>query len=291
MTIKDIVNTGHCNTEYKRKPLNKIVHIRNLYTPIQPTVRQSADNVIYAEFLPDSNLQNYIYCYWQLKTVQTLSEQFNYSVVADGCIDIFFELNNPFDSYVMGFCKTFTEFPLNNAFNYIGIRFLPSMFPQLFKINAKELSNKFQCLDNVIPAASSFIENNISPDLNADEIKAIFDNYFLQLIAHTSFDNDNRFYEAVSIILKNFGVIDIEKDLNTGISQRQLRRLFEFYIGDTAKTFSKVVRFQNILKAKPSSQILRQNKLFFDVGYYDQAHFIKEFKNFYGVTPSKAFGR
>ena len=79
--------------------------------------------------------------------------------------------------------------------------------------------------------------------------------------------------------------------MNTGVSQRQLRRLFEFYIGDTAKTFAKVVRFQNILRAKPSSQSLRQNKLFFDVGYYDQAHFIKEFKNFYGVTPSKAFGR
>ena len=28
-----------------------------------------------------------------------------------------------------------------------------------------------------------------------------------------------------------------------------------------------------------------------ELGYYDQAHFIKEFKNFYGVTPSKAFGR
>lgn len=86
-------------------------------------------------------------------------------------------------------------------------------------------------------------------------------------------------------------MVDIENDLNTGISSRQLRRLFDFYIGDTAKTFSKVVRFQNILRANPSSQSLRQNKLFFDVGYYDQAHFIKEFKNFYGVTPSKAFGR
>ena len=86
-------------------------------------------------------------------------------------------------------------------------------------------------------------------------------------------------------------MLNVETDLNTGISPRQLRRLFEFYIGDSAKTFSQVVRFQNILRAKPSSQSLRQNKLFFDVGYYDQAHFVKEFKNFYGVTPSKAFGR
>ena len=75
------------------------------------------------------------------------------------------------------------------------------------------------------------------------------------------------------------------------ISPRQLRRLFEYYIGDSTKTFSKVVRFQNILKAKPSTQSLRENKLFYDTGYFDQAHFIKDFKNFYGVTPGKVFGR
>jgi transcriptional regulator GlxA family with amidase domain len=111
------------------------------------------------------------------------------------------------------------------------------------------------------------------------------------LLKTQAFDNDSRLYNAIEKILQEFGVVNIEQDLDTGISQRQLRRLFEFYIGDTAKTFAKVVRFQNILRAKPSSQSLRQNKLFFDVGYYDQAHFIKEFKNFYGVTPSKAFGR
>ncbi len=265
--------------------------IRQLYTPIQPTVKQSADNVTYHEFLPDIRLQNFIYCYWQLKTTQTLSEQFNYRVVADGCIDIFFDLNNPQDNFVMGFCKKYTEFPLANTFNYIGVRFLPTMFPQLFKINASGLSNRFEQLSLVIPGTSLFIKDSFSPRQSTEEIKALFDNYFLNLISKTTFDNDSRLYEAIEIILKNFGVVDVEKDLNTGISSRQLRRLFEFYIGDTAKTFSKVVRFQNILRAKPSSQSLRENKLFFDIGYYDQAHFIKEFKNFYGVTPSKAFGR
>lgn len=271
--------------------MNKTADIRLFYNPIQPTVKQSADYVTYSEFLPDNRLQNFIYCYWQLKTGKTLSEQFNYKVVADGCIDIFFELTNPKDSYIMGFCKKFTEFPLDNSFNYMGVRFLPTMFPQLFKVNAKELSNKFEYLDNVVPATSNFIKNNLNADLSTGEIKNIFDCYFLQLVSNTTFNSDNRLYEAIQIILKKFGVIDIENDLKTGVSSRQLRRLFEFYVGDTPKTFSQVVRFQNILKAKPSSQSLRQNKLFFDVGYYDQAHFIKEFKNFYGVTPGKAFGR
>ena len=154
-----------------------------------------------------------------------------------------------------------------------------------------KLSNRYEHLQSVVPYLSDFISNHFNDTQKHEEIKKIFDNYFLSLIAKTTIDNDSRLYGAMEIILKNFGVIDIEKDLDTGISSRQLRRLFEFYIGDTAKTFSKVVRFQNILKAKPSRQSLRQNKLFFDVGYYDQSHCIKEFKNFYGVTPNRAFGR
>ncbi|TDS57204.1 AraC family transcriptional regulator [Myroides indicus] len=271
--------------------MNITTEIRTLYNPIQPTVRQSADNVTYTEFLPDIKLQPFIYCYWQLKTTQQLSEQFNYRVVSDGCIDIYFELNNPKENYVMGFCKKFTEFPLDNTFNYVGVRFLPTMFPQLFKINAIELSNRYEHLNSVVPHLSDFIANSFNETQQQDEIKTLLDNYFRELTTNTTFDNDNRLYGAIELILKNFGMLDIEKDIDTGISTRQLRRLFEFYIGDTAKTFSKVVRFQNILKAKPSSQSLRQNKLFFDVGYYDQSHFIKEFKNFYGVTPSKAFVR
>ena len=191
----------------------------------------------------------------------------------------------------MGFCKKFTEFQLDNTFNYVGIRFLPTMFPQLFKVNAIELSNRYEYLQMVVPHLSDFIANHFTETQDQETIRILLDKYFLELVAKTRFNHDTRLYDALALILKNYGVIDIEKDLDTGISARQLRRLFEFYIGDTAKTFSKVVRFQNILNAKPSRQSLRQNKLFYDAGYYDQAHFIKEFKHFYGVTPGKAFGR
>ncbi len=165
--------------------------IRQLYKPIQPTVKQSADNVTYSELLPDIRLQNYIYCYWQLKTKKTLSEPFIYRVVADGCIDIFFELNNPKDNFVMGFCKKFTEFPLDNSFHYIGVRFLPTMFPQLFRINASELSNRFEQLGNVAPKVSTFIADNFHIQLTSEQIQKTFDNYFINLIENTTFDNDS----------------------------------------------------------------------------------------------------
>lgn len=271
--------------------LQSLHFIKELYTPIQPAINKSVEFVEYKEFLPHPQLQSIVHCYWQLRTRQPLSSEFTYRVVADGCIDIYFELNRPADSYVMGFSKKYTEFPLGNSFHYVGIRFLPTMFPWLFQINAKELSNKFESLSNVIPATAAFIRNNLGENMTEEQIAGILDKHLLSLVNTSANKNDGRLYEALHIILRSCGVLNIERDLETGISSRQLRRLFEFYIGDTAKTFCKVVRFQNILRAKPSAQSLRKNKLFFDAGYYDQAHFIKEFRNFYGVTPGKAFGR
>jgi AraC-like DNA-binding protein len=263
--------------------------IRDLYIPIQPTVKHTG-LITYQELLPHLQLQPFIYCYWQLKTTEKLAQPFNYKVVADGCIDIFFELNQPSENFVMGFCKKYTEFELPNEFNYIGIRFLPTMFPQLFGVNASSISNKAEYLKLVLPQVASFIQSNFNADVEIKSIIQQLDAFLLEQLSTADFDNDTRLYDAISLIMKNYGVIDVEK-IDTGVSQRQLRRLFDFYIGDSMKTFSRVVRFQNILRAKPSTQSLRKNKLFFDSGFFDQSHFIKDFKHFYGVTPSKAFGR
>jgi len=271
--------------------MSSLTDIRSLYVPIQPTVKQSAEHVKYVELLPDTALQPYIYCYWELKTDQVLEEPFQYRVVADGCIDVFFELNNPENNWVMGFCKKYTEFPLDASFHYIGIRFLPTMFPQFFKVAASELSNRFESLGLVVPDLAQFIAQRFSTELDAVAISSLFDAYFLKLLSTTAFDTDKRLYGAIRVILDTHGTLNLQTDLNTGIGQRQLRRMFGYYIGDSAKTFSQVVRFQNILRAKPSKQSLRENKLFYDVGYYDQSHFIKAFKTFYGATPTAAFGR
>lgn len=263
--------------------------IRDLYIPIQPTVK-SYGAVIYQEFLPHLRLQPFIYCYWQLKTSEKLAQPFNYRVVADGCIDIFFELEKPSENFVMGFCKKYTEFELASEFNYIGIRFLPTMFPQLFGVDASSISNKAEELNLIVPKVSSFIQSYFNTSVDINSAVRLLDEFLLEQVAVMDFQNDDRLYSAISLIMKNFGVINID-EIDTGLSQRQLRRLFNFYIGDSMKTFSKVVRFQNILRAKPSIQSLKNNKLFFDSGFFDQSHFIKDFKHFYGVTPSKAFGK
>jgi len=262
-------------------------NIRNLYAPLQPTILQSENALVtYHEVLPAISLQPFIYCYWELKTNVPLSKPFSYRVVADGCIDIFFDLNKVKESYVMGFCNKYVAFDLENTFHYIGIRFLPAMFSALFKINALSLSNRVELLENVVPQVAQFIAGQFSADLSFTKIKSLFDNYFVQAITDMNLSYDKRLYRAIEIIFKKDGVVNIEKDLDVGLSSRQLRRLFEYYIGTTQKTFFQVVRFQRIIREN-RSQDIKSGKSFLDQGYYDQAHFIKNFKTFYGLTPKK----
>lgn len=276
---------------YQPEGLRHTPDIRRLYCPLQPTITEKDEHVSYSEFFPALSLQPYIYCYWQLKTSQPLQHAFSYRVVADGCIDIFFEMSRLDESFVMGFCRKFTEFPLEPEFNYVGVRFLPAMFPYLFSIDASELSNRFQPLNDVTPRVALFIKDYLHPEDSMDKVIGVFNTYFNNQFLNIRHETDARFFKALQHILSRQGVLSVQSDIDTGLSSRQIRRLFNFYVGDSPKIFAKVVRFQNILRAKPSLQSLRENKLFYDVGYYDQAHFIKEFRNFYGVTPSKAFGR
>nr|MBD3621662.1 AraC family transcriptional regulator [Sunxiuqinia sp.] len=62
--------------------MNIPTNIMQCFTPIQPTVTCSADDVAYAQMAPDTRLQNLIYCYWQLKTHEKLYQPLEYQVEA-----------------------------------------------------------------------------------------------------------------------------------------------------------------------------------------------------------------
>lgn len=269
--------------------MKKFEDIKQFYKPIQPTVKADSREVIYQEIQSDKEIENFVYCFWQLKTQKPLNQPFVYKVVSDGCIDIFFEHNCPSKNFVMGFCKNYTEFPIGKTFDYIGIRFLPSAFPILFGVDAQTLSNQSQELEHILPDFSKWISSKIKHSDSFERITKQLNEILINIIGKQNLQYDQRFLNALNLIFQKNGFLDTEKELNTGLSPRQLRRIFNFYIGTTAKTFSNVVRFQHILNANPTNQILKENKLYIDVGFFDQAHFIKNFKTFYGVTPSQAF--
>lgn len=74
-----------------------------------------------------------------------------------------------------------------------------------------------------------------------------------------------------------------------GFSERYIQKLFLHYVGISPKSFFSVQRFNKSLELVRSANMSLTN-IAYECGYYDQAHFIKEFKSYTGMTPSKLSG-
>lgn len=70
-----------------------------------------------------------------------------------------------------------------------------------------------------------------------------------------------------------------------GVSERQLERRFLARVGVTPKGFATLRRFERAVEAARSSPSLAAAAL--QAGYYDQSHFIRDFRRFAGATPGE----
>jgi hypothetical protein len=206
--------------------------------------------------------------------------------VADGCIDIFWNRANPKQSFVMGVADRYERFPLGREFSYRGIRFLPSAFPLLFRIDASELTDQVIELSSVSRPLSHQITHSDTRQPLID-LQLTLDRFFLSLINHSHPETDARLMKRLVYILHTNGTRRVTGGPAAGVSERHVRRIFQQYIGEAPKTFARIVRFQKLLRTSCSAKSLPVERLYHDFGYYDQAHFIKEFKRFYGCTPGQ----
>lgn len=93
---------------------------------------------------------------------------------------------------------------------------------------------------------------------------------------------------ALALIHKSKGTIRIKalaEQLHT--SQSPLEKRFRAAVGASPKKFASIVRLKNLLQQFPKTGSLTE--LGYEAGFYDQAHFIKEFKAFTGDTPENFF--
>ncbi|MDQ2644183.1 MAG: helix-turn-helix domain-containing protein [Myxococcota bacterium] len=74
---------------------------------------------------------------------------------------------------------------------------------------------------------------------------------------------------------------------STGLSHRHFVSVFRDALGMTPKLFARVQRFQRALTAARKSAFVGWGALASELGYYDQAHLIREFREFADCTPSE----
>ncbi len=95
---------------------------------------------------------------------------------------------------------------------------------------------------------------------------------------------DKLIVEAVKLIYQSNGTIRI-KELNEKlfISQSPFEKRFRKVVGTTAKKFASIVRFNAVLDNLNDTKSLTE--ICYENNFFDQAHFIKDFKQFTGDTP------
>lgn len=71
----------------------------------------------------------------------------------------------------------------------------------------------------------------------------------------------------------------------TGWSHKHLVTLFDKFVGVSPKEFVRICRFQKAVAAIGEATAVNWSTIVHDCGYYDQAHFIKDFKRFSGLSP------
>ncbi len=94
------------------------------YQPIKDGIEKNTKLVTYLEVSPPKELQEYIHCYWELKTKAPLSEDFFYHIVPDACVNLLFDQMNPEVTAVTALQTKSKALNLGKEFHYIGIQLL-----------------------------------------------------------------------------------------------------------------------------------------------------------------------
>jgi AraC-like DNA-binding protein len=238
----------------------------------------------YREIRPSPILQNVIQCYWIANGSDQEGVQ-EHSVLPDGCFDIVIDVHpaRPNTIVLTGIWDRPVTVEMNRGRITIGARFYPAAIDAFFNCGLAKYNNTatmfhksmLNCQDKEALAGLREIKD-------VEELLTFLDYRFVMMKLGATFENE--------LLLKarelgsGSNVQDFAAEI--GLSTRQLHRQYRSRFGISPKTYFSILRFiqaKNLLSTCPDMEL---SEIALESNYYDQAHFIKEFKRFSGFTPS-----
>ncbi len=190
-------------------------------------------------------------------------------------------------SSIQGHTSHYAEFPAGGFFKLFGVSLYSHSVPVLFQLPASELCHRFLPIDSLCGnAGDGLIERIALAASTAERVQVLTSFFKAQLLRSSSLDT--RIAGAVKHIRQQRGNVNIA-DLagQCGFSKKQFERRFLAGSGFSPKLFARIVRFENAMRSYPEYPDL--TSLAYASGYYDQAHFIRDFNAFSGYSPAKFF--
>jgi transcriptional regulator GlxA family with amidase domain len=157
---------------------------------------------------------------------------------------------------------------------------------KLFDVPAASLFCNFIDLGQFLGTEVRCLPESIHGLEDINDIIAQTNLFLSQRLTRTS-NERNYVAEAASLMRKSLGTISIEEVSNIlGISMRQLQRCFKESTGTGPKAYLRIIRFRNALASlRNADKKDALCDLTYSLGYADQAHFIREFREFAGEAP------
>lgn len=254
----------------------------------------------YHTFQPHVDLEPLIKCYWTLE-VPAEHGHGRQRIVPDGCIEMAFILGDDIKRYTQGdefiiqpramvLGQTIEPFYIEPTgyVNTFAVRFYPYGFANFVNTPIKNLLNKETPLSQLFGEDSAKdLEQKIVHATGAQARIEIVENFLFTKL-HEQKTVNKIVKTTVDILLSTKGSLPINAILKENLSKRrQLERNFLKQIGMSPKQLGKVIRLQTALKMLLDQKAESLTKIAYESEYYDQAHFIKDFKEFTGTNPKE----
>lgn len=173
----------------------------------------------------------------------------------------------------------------DTASGSIGIEFSSEGSYRFFSLKFGDIKNQIFSLTDVLGKIVKELEDRIASECLIEKKVAIVQQFLIKQFHQNS---DPVFDYCVQRIKASHGrasVNQLEKE--TGFSSRWINQKFIDRLGTSPKNLSSIIRFQQYYQSIMINKELEFYKNDFYNYYYDQSHFIREFKRFTGLSPKK----
>lgn len=188
-------------------------------------------------------------------------------------------------------CGIFSDYFVidsTNESHLVGVHFKAGGAYPFFRLPAAELRDQHVALDDLWGNCAGEVREQLLAAPTPDEKLRVIERCLLQQMARPLERNP-----AVGFALATFrgapsGCTVAKVANKIGYSQRHFIEMFSDEVGLTPKIYFRIERFQRLLRrihSMPAATI-DWTDVALDCGYFDQPHFIRDFRAFTGLSPT-----
>ena len=235
----------------------------------------SANGLKWKTIKPTKELSDFVESFWMLENTSDTAHEI--VILPDGRFDIIFSYsaNEPFNAMQMGLGSQPDQNSIPPKIVMFAVSFKLLAIEYLLDMKAASLLNDAQ------PLPTGFWEIT-KDDLN--NFESFHEKVSTKMLSLIKPDIDSRKKHLFDLIYSSKGSLSV-KELSEKVfwSSRQINRYFNEQFGISLKAYCNILRF------KESLPHIKEGKLFPELNFADQTHFIKEVKKFSGALPKELF--